>query len=54
VKPGDKVKANQPLFTIEAMKMENTVTANVAGEIKEIVLKENSLVELNDQVLGLT
>lgn len=51
VKQGDKVKVNQPLFTIEAMKMENTVVANVAGEISILVLKENSLVELNDCVV---
>ncbi len=51
VKQGDKVKLNQPLFTIEAMKMENTVVANVAGEISYLVLKENSLVELNDCVV---
>jgi pyruvate carboxylase len=53
VKPGDKVKLNQPLFTIEAMKMENTVAANVAGQVKELVLKENSLVDLNDLVVSL-
>ena len=53
VKQGDKVKVNQPLFTIEAMKMENTVVANVAGEIINVVLKENSLVELNDCVVEL-
>jgi pyruvate carboxylase len=53
VKPGEKVKLNQPLFTIEAMKMENTVAANVEGEVKELILKENSLVELNDLVVSL-
>jgi len=53
VKQGDKVKLNQALFTIEAMKMENTVVANVAGEIGNLVLKENSLVELNDLVVEL-
>ncbi len=53
VKPGDKIKVNQPLFTIEAMKMENTVSSNVAGEVKELFLKENSLVELNDLVVEL-
>ena len=51
VKTGDKVKANQPLFTIEAMKMENTVMSNVSGIIKKIVLKENTLVEINDMII---
>lgn len=53
IKAGDIVKANQPLFTIEAMKMENTVVSNNAGEIKHIALKENTLVELNDLVVEL-
>ncbi len=53
VKEGDAVLLNQPLFTIEAMKMENTIVANVAGKIKQLHLKENTLVELNDLVLEL-
>src|SRR3546814_14245065 len=38
VTEGDAVAVNQPLFVIEAMKMETTVTAAVAGTVKEIVL----------------
>jgi pyruvate carboxylase len=53
VKEGDDIKLNQPLFTIEAMKMENTVVANSGGKAKKMILKENSLVELNDLVIEL-
>ena len=38
VKKGESVKRNQPLFVIEAMKMETTVTAQDAGSIAEVVL----------------
>ncbi len=51
VKEGDKVNANQPLFTIEAMKMENTVTAPEEGTIAKICLPENTLVETQDLVI---
>ena len=53
VKPGDTVKKNQPLFVIEAMKMESIVSAPAAGEIKEVVLKEGSVVEQDDWVLSI-
>jgi geranyl-CoA carboxylase alpha subunit len=33
-KPGDPLKAGQPVFTLEAMKMEHTHTAPVAGTLK--------------------
>ncbi len=32
VKSGEKVEKNQPLFVIEAMKMETTITANQPGK----------------------
>jgi pyruvate carboxylase len=51
VKEGDLVKENQPLFTIEAMKMENTVLAISSGVINTLVLKENTLVEINDLII---
>lgn len=51
VDKGAKVKKNQPLFIIEAMKMETTVTATEAGTIKRIVLEEGMLVEADDLVL---
>lgn len=51
VKEGDMVVLNQPLFTIEAMKMESTVTSPVAGKIKRIFLSEKTLVEQGDAVV---
>ncbi|MEO1262947.1 MAG: pyruvate carboxylase [Bacteroidota bacterium] len=51
VKKGEKVKVNQPLFTIEAMKMESTVVSPVAGTIQRIYLEEKTLVEQGDAVI---
>jgi pyruvate carboxylase len=51
VKKGAKVKKNQPLFIIEAMKMETTVTATEDGKITRVVLEDNTLVEADDLVL---
>ena len=52
VKKGDEVVINQPLFTIEAMKMESTVTSPVNGVVKKIFLKEKTLVEQDDAVMA--
>ncbi|PHR47664.1 MAG: pyruvate carboxylase [Fluviicola sp.] len=54
VKKGEKVEKNQPLFIIEAMKMETTVTANEAGKVKEIALKAGSMVFADDLVVRLS
>lgn len=51
VKVGEEVKENQPLFTIEAMKMENTVLAHGFGLVHEIHLKENNMVEKGDLLI---
>ncbi len=51
VKKGEKVEKNQPLFVIEAMKMETTVTAPAAGEISSIELAEGVMVEAEDLVI---
>ncbi|NKI28074.1 pyruvate carboxylase [Arenibacter sp. 6A1] len=53
VKRGEEVKKNQPLFVIEAMKMETTVTAAEAGIVDRIQLKGGSLVNSEDLVLVL-
>ncbi|HFA51884.1 MAG TPA: pyruvate carboxylase [Bacteroidetes bacterium] len=53
VKKGDLVKLNQPLFTIEAMKMESTVVSPKSGVVKQLFLKEKTLVEQGDAVVGL-
>ena len=51
IKHGDEVKRNQPLFVIEAMKMETTIAANEAGKIKDVILSAGSMVKTDDLVL---
>lgn len=51
VKKGQKLKKNEPLFVIEAMKMETTITAVEAGEVKAVQLKEGSMVGPDDLVI---
>lgn len=51
VKKGQEVKRNEPLFIIEAMKMETTVTANAEGTVDKIQLEGGSLVNADDLVL---
>lgn len=51
VNEGDAVKKNMPLFTIEAMKMETTITASRDMKIDKIILKEKTLVEADDLVI---
>ncbi len=53
IKDGDEVKINQPLFVIEAMKMETTITATKPGTIEKIFLEAGKLVKTNDLVLVL-
>ena len=53
VKSGEKITKNQPLFIIEAMKMETTITATENGVIKNIVLKEGTMVNSDDLILQL-
>ena len=53
VKSGQAVKENTPLFIIEAMKMETTITAPGVGKVKRIEIKEGELVEQDDLVIEL-
>jgi len=53
VKKNQEVKKNQPLFVIEAMKMETTVTATEAGVVDRIQLSGGTLVNSEDLVLVL-
>ena len=45
VKVCDKVEVNQVLAIVEAMKMETSVTARMAGEIEEVLVKVNDTVK---------
>ncbi|MEL6635113.1 MAG: pyruvate carboxylase [Bacteroidota bacterium] len=53
VREGEEVAVNAPLFVIEAMKMESTITAHRAGRVKKIYLAEKTLVEQDDLVVEL-
>jgi pyruvate carboxylase len=51
VKEGDQVKQNQPLFVIEAMKMETTITSNNSGKVEKILLQPGKMVKADDLVI---
>ncbi|HEY0608602.1 MAG TPA: pyruvate carboxylase subunit B, partial [Chitinophaga sp.] len=51
VRAGDAVASNTPLFIIEAMKMETTVTATRNTKIKAVHLPEGTMVQQDDVVV---
>ena len=51
VKEGQHVEKDTPLFVIEAMKMETTITAPITGIIKKIHLQEGEILEQGDLVI---
>ncbi len=53
VKVGQEVQIDTPLFTIEAMKMESTITSPIAGIVKKVHLREKTLVLQDDLVVEL-
>ncbi|MDQ3551750.1 MAG: pyruvate carboxylase, partial [Bacteroidota bacterium] len=53
LKEGDDVEINQPLFVVEAMKMETTITATAKGKISRMVLDPGKMVKADDLVLVL-
>jgi pyruvate carboxylase len=53
VREGDVVAAHTPLFIIEAMKMESTISSPLAGKVKRIHLSEKTLVSQDDLVVEL-
>ena len=53
VKKGDLVNADQPLFVLEAMKMESSVLSPVKGKVKRVHLSEGTMVDQNDMVVEL-
>jgi multidrug efflux pump subunit AcrA (membrane-fusion protein) len=51
-KPKNSInEENDPLFIIEAMKMESTVTAPFDGKVKKVHLKSGVMVEQDDLVV---
>ncbi len=51
VAEGKSVKAGDPIFTLEAMKMQSVVHAPVSGVVKRMVIKLGSRVEVGDLIL---
>ncbi len=51
VEAGQTIEKDEPLFVIEAMKMETTITAPFAGVIKEVHLHEGEILEQGDLVI---
>jgi glutaconyl-CoA/methylmalonyl-CoA decarboxylase subunit gamma len=45
VKEGDAVKAGQPIFVLEAMKMESDITAPVSGTVRGVAVSKGVSVE---------
>ncbi len=52
VKKGEVIKKNQPLFIIEAMKMETTITATHDSIVADTYLAAGTLVNTDDLVVG--
>jgi pyruvate carboxylase len=53
VKEGQEVAKNEPLFVIEAMKMETNITANAVGTVAAVVLEEGTMVKTGDLIVKL-
>ena len=51
VKPGDAVEENQVLAVIEAMKMETSVVARMAGIVDEVFIKEGTSVKAGELLM---
>jgi len=51
VKPGDTVEENQVVAVIEAMKMETSVVARMAGVVDEVLIKDGSSVKAGELLL---
>jgi pyruvate carboxylase len=54
VKPGDKVRVNQEIAIIEAMKMETSVVSLVEGTVESIAVKEGQIVKSGELLINLT
>ena len=48
VKEGDSVKAGQPIFVLEAMKMESDIVAPAAGTVRGIAVAKGASVSAGD------
>jgi pyruvate carboxylase subunit B len=54
VSEGDEVISGQGLVVLEAMKMENEITAERAGTVRKILVEEGQAVEGGDSLFELS
>ena len=54
VKQGEQVRCGQKLLVLEAMKLENSITATVDGTVKEILVAEGDVVNQGQPLIVLT
>lgn len=54
VKVGDTIKAGQPLFKMEAMKMENEINARIDGTIAAVNINSGDSIGQGDEVIVIT
>ena len=53
VKVGDKIQEDEPVATLEAMKMEMPIVAPAAGTVKEIMVSAGQEVEADTVIVTL-
>ncbi len=53
VQPGDKVAKNQVVITLEAMKMENSITSSFAGTVNQIFVEVGDTVAADAKIFDL-
>lgn len=51
VRVGDRVEVNQPVVTMDAMKMENNIAATASGEVTELLVAPGDQLNTGDVIL---
>jgi pyruvate carboxylase len=49
VKPGERVRKGQKLISLEAMKMETAINAELDGKIRDVLVQPGNRVETGDR-----
>ncbi len=53
VSPGDSVKLGDVVAVLEAMKMQNDIVTTVAGQVREVYVKEGQVVSPSQPLLAI-
>jgi biotin carboxyl carrier protein len=51
VAPGQRVRLGDVVVVLEAMKMQNDIQATLAGVVREVFVKEGSVVGINEPLM---